>query len=398
MRPTLIFSGIVSVLVLFGLTGCKSEHKVAARELTSVRSWTVRPGMAAQEVRYSGSVEPLAQVTLAFRTAGIVQSVRTVQGINGRPRPLETGDFVAAGTVLATVRSAEYRARTSAAEAQLSDVRSGKDSAAAQVAEAEAAKSQAALDWDRGRKLFQVQAMTQAELDGIKSRLDASSARVEAARAQVSSAEARIDAARASTDESRVALNDTTLVAPFSGYVVSRSVERGAFMDTGTSAISLADLTRVKIVFGVPDTGLAQLRPGAVVHARIDALGVDAIPATVESVSPIADSATRAFRVEAIASNPQRKLSAGMVASVVISTPAVREQLIVPLSALVRGAEEHDFAVLALEGSTVRKRSVRIGVAQGSSVAVLSGLTANERIVQDGVARLKDGEMVQILQ
>ncbi len=391
------------VWVLAGLSlmasGCgKKETVVAAKSLTPVRAFSVKASGAVPEMRYAGSLEATALVTLAFRAPGAIEAIHQVRGVDGRARALETGDCVAAGTVLARIRTTEFQARTDAARAQVSDATAARAASMAQVEEAQAGLAHAELDWGRAQKLLAGSAMTRAEGDAVKARLDAARSRVEAARAQVRVVDAKIESAAASAAESKVGLGDTVVVAPFAGCVVSRQAERGAFAQPGASAFVLADLNRVKVVFHIPDTELARLKPGARVEATVEALGNRELAAVVQSIAPAADAVTRNFRVEAIAANPGRELRAGLIASVRLPGGVLVSELTVPVSAIVRGAGDSAFTVFTLEGNTLRRQSVTLGAARGNEVVVTAGLREGQKVIREGVAGLVEGETVQVVE
>ena len=392
----------VCVLAAFSLmAGCsQKEAVVVAKSLTPVRAFVVKTTAAAPEMRYAGSLEPNTQVTLSFRAPGAIEAIHHVRGVDGRPRAVETGDCLPAGTVLARIRKTEFEARTNAAQAQIGDAQASRAAAMAQVDEAQAALAHAELDWGRAQKLLAGAAMTRAEADAAQARLDAARSRVEAARAQVRAVDAKIAAAGAVAAESQVGLGDTLLTAPFAACVVSRQAERGAFAQPGAPAFVLADLNRVKVVFHVPDTELARLKPGARVEATIEALANREIAATVQSIAPAADPVTRNFRVEAIAPNPGRELRAGLIASVRLPATAATAapELTVPVSAIVRGSGDAAFAVFTIDGNTLRRQPVTLGATRGNEVVITAGLTAGQRVVREGVAALVEGETVQVLE
>jgi len=68
--------------------------------------------------RYSASIEAIAQVDLAFKSAGIVERIYEVRGADGRMRSVQAGDKVAKDTELAQVRPPDYQQRVDQAEAQ----------------------------------------------------------------------------------------------------------------------------------------------------------------------------------------------------------------------------------------------------------------------------------------
>src|SRR5262245_45729677 len=102
--------------------GCASEKPVQ-KPLTPVRVTAVSGSAAAGGVRYSASVTPNAQVNLIFKSGGYVESITQRTGADGRVRPLEAGDKVSAGEVLAKVRESDYTDRVSQAAAQVAQAK-----------------------------------------------------------------------------------------------------------------------------------------------------------------------------------------------------------------------------------------------------------------------------------
>src|SRR5215467_4629821 len=86
--------------------------------------------------RYSASIEPFAQVELAFKSGGIIEQIYQVRGADGRMRNVETGDRVSRDTQLAQVRPLDYQHRLDSAVAQ-------RRQSEAQLAEDQAQPSQA---------------------------------------------------------------------------------------------------------------------------------------------------------------------------------------------------------------------------------------------------------------
>jgi RND family efflux transporter MFP subunit len=374
------------------LLGACSEKKVAADvkpAATPVEPYRVAMLPFEDEITYSAMTEPVAQVELAFRTGGEVSSLY----LNGG-RPLEAGDTVPAGAVLASLRVTEYQARLRSAEAQVGDMLAAKGSAEAQVLEARAAVTQADADLRRGEALFAAQAMTRAELDSVRARAEGARARLEAARRNVEGFEARINAARAVRDESAVPLGDTRLVAPFAAVVVARRVEKGSTVGAGTVAYVLADMRQLKVNFGVPDVALSRFGVGTAVKVRFEALDGQTFTSRVTSVAPVADGATRLFRVQGIINNPGIQVKAGMVGNVALENAPRKNMPAVPLRAVRRG-EAGSFAVMAIEKQRLVERTVTLGATQGSMVAIAKGLAEGELIVADGAPRLKAGDEVR---
>ena len=108
------------LLLALGLSGCRNEANASPRTSVPVKVKTAdkRPGSAA--TRYSGSLEPLARVDVAFRVSGYVEELGEIDTPRGR-RAIDKGDFVKKGTLLARVRTSDYAQRVATANAQVSE-------------------------------------------------------------------------------------------------------------------------------------------------------------------------------------------------------------------------------------------------------------------------------------
>jgi RND family efflux transporter MFP subunit len=120
-------------------------------------------------------------------------------------RNIEEGDRVGRGAVLVRMRSSEYEDKVRQASSQ--------------AAAAEAVATKAKLDFDRATHLYDSQSLTKPDFD--------------AARAQYDSSQEQLKSARAVTSEAEVALRDTSLIAPFDGDIVKKTVELGGFVAFG---------------------------------------------------------------------------------------------------------------------------------------------------------------------
>jgi multidrug efflux system membrane fusion protein len=173
----------------------------------------------------------------------------------------------------------------------------------------------------------------------------------------------------------------------------------------GSVAFTLADLTRVKAVFGVPDLLVGRVQIGTPLQITSEAFGTAEFPGRVTAVAPAADTQSRVFNVEVTIPNPQQQLKAGMIATVEVA-PAGDAAIpagapTVSVSAVVKSARQEGFAVFVAEGqgetATVRARDVGLGRIAGNRVAVSSGLEVGDRVVVSGASLLTDGDAVRVI-
>jgi multidrug efflux system membrane fusion protein len=368
-------SALYSILaVLAVVPACHGKQAKNSSPPTPIHVRAVHEPSDLRGARYSGTIEPATRVDVAFKVSGYVGQLLQVPGQDGKLRKAQEGDVVSAGTVLAVVRQGDYVQKLAAANAQL--------------AHALANAGQAKIDHNRTQRLLASNAVPVADGDLAKSRLAAAEALVRGAEAQASDAQ--------------ILLGDTSVRSPISGVIVKRDIEAGTFVGPGAPAFSVADISRVKFVFGAPASLLPRLTQGAPVTVHVDTIDAD-LEGTVTRISPTGDPKSHVFDVETTIPNADGRLKPGFVASLGFAPETKNAPTIVlPLGGVVRSAHDsRGFAVYVVrneEGTSVaRLREVTLGAVIGSEVQVVSGLQKGDLIVSTGATLLVDGSHVRIL-
>ena len=216
------------------------------------------------------------------------------------------------GDLLVEIDPSDFRARVEQARANLASAQSQSEQAKAQVVvdeakveqqkaaatalEAEALRAEA----DRKRYLdVQGLAVSQSQRDLAQAQARSSGANVEAARQQVKAADAQVSLSRASVEtaiagvkqaEASVELAElnlswTKIVAPAAGRVARRTVEQGAYLQTGQSMLAIVP-EDVWILANFKETQLTHMRPGQPVGIHIDAYPQREYKGKVDSLQP----------------------------------------------------------------------------------------------------------------
>jgi RND family efflux transporter MFP subunit len=381
----------------------------------------VRAGMAEEiqpnpEERYSVSIEPFEKVDLAFKSGGIVDRILQVRGADGRMRNVQTGDRVAANAELAQVRPLDYQhaleqaeAQHAQAQAQLAQAQAQRAQAQAELAGARANFNTAQVEYVRTSNLFQSASMVKQQYDEAKGRYEADSAAVAAAEEGVKAAEDGVKAAEnggakaaAAVKEAKLSLRDTTLNAPFAGWITARNVDRGSLVDGKTIGFTIEDTHLVKAAFAIPDFRLSGIRRGQKQPVLLEPLQRTAT-GVVTSISPHADPQSRVFTIEVTLDNAREDIRPGMIGSLVLGrTRDSRPRLVVPLTAVVRApGDPNGFAVFRLTErggkSCASAQIIELGETYGDSIEVTRGLSAGQKIISLGGAQLHDGQQVSVI-
>jgi membrane fusion protein (multidrug efflux system) len=181
----------------------------------------------------------------------------------------------------ADLAAADSRVRQAEAQILVDQAKADQQQAAVIAAQATATRTEA----DRARyESVQSQAVSRSQLDMAKTQANAATAEVEVARHQARAAAAQVDldraevaTARAQTrqaqtrlDQAQLQLSYTTVVAPRDGRVTRRTVEQGAYLQTGEALLALVP-EDLWVVANFKETQLERMRPGQPVQIRIDA-------------------------------------------------------------------------------------------------------------------------------
>lgn len=257
------------------------------------------------------------------------------------------GDFVEAGQILVEQTNTEQSALLAEAKANVDDM---------------LAKLRRLEDMG-GRNLVSISELDQA-------------------RAQAGAAKGRYDAIVAR-------LNDRLVRAPYSGLLGFREVSPGALLTTNTPITTLDDISVVKLDFSVPEIYLSELKSGLKIFARSAAWSDRQFEGEISTVNSRVDPVTRAVTVRAMIDNHEGLLRPGMLLTVRIESRA-REVVAITESALIQIGDE-SFVYAAGPGNVAIKRTVETGISRNGMIEILTGLNAGDRIVIEGVGKLREG-------
>lgn len=216
----------------------------------------------------------------------------------------------------------------------------------------------------------------------------------ESFKAQHDAAAAAVAMADATLALARRRLRELTVTAPFAGIVKERKIAPGEYVREGDALVVVIRVHPLKLQFELPEKHAGRLVLGQEISATVTSLPGAVFPGRVATVFPALDQATRTLRAEAAVANADYRLRPGFYASVRVPLAAVPSAVVVPRAAIVsRDGTDH---VFVLDGDRVRLVRVTIGIQDGDSLEVLTGLSPSDAIVIDGAATLTDGERVRV--
>lgn len=203
------------------------------------------------------------------------------------------------------------------------------------------------------------------------------------------------DAARARMEAIRVRLADRVITAPFAGVLGFRNVSPGTLVQPGTVITTLDDVSVIYLDFAVPETLLGALATGQTIEAKSAAWPDRAFQGVIRSLDSRVDPVTRSIQVRAAINNDEGLLRPGMLLSVeVYHRP--RQSLSVPEIA-VSAVRDRRFVYRLGPENTAEEVTVTIGSRRRGEVEILEGLSAGDRVITEGLVRVRDGTPVQVV-
>jgi RND family efflux transporter MFP subunit len=227
-------------------------------------------------------------------------------------------------------------------------------------------------------------------LNQLASRNNASANQLDEARAELDMIIQEIRRAEVSVAQTSRRIDQTRVLAPFSGVVVERQVQVGEFVGRGSQVARLVDTENREIRAQAPLSVSSYIHEGLEVSVKHQE---NATLSPVKRVIPVGDERSRMFEVRIAANDPAWVIGSPVRVALPNSDP--RELVAVPRDALVlRGSEI--FVLRVTSENVVEKVSVNTGIGLGSLVEVIGDVSGGDRVVTRGAERLKPGQEVVI--
>lgn len=187
-----------------------------------------------------------------------------------------------------------------------------------------------------------------------------------------------------------------TIYSPLSGIVLSKSVNVGEYVKTGSSLYEIADLSHVWVYLDVYEQDMVWLKKGETVSFTASALPGQTFRGTIDFIEPVLNQNSRTVKVRAVADNPDNVLKPGILITATIDHSTGNKMLSVPASAvLLTGERAVVYVAVPDKEGVFEGREIIIGPRSGDYYSVKNGLDEGEFVVTNGAFKI-DSEM-QIL-
>jgi len=305
----------------------------------------------------------------------------------------QEGAFVKKGQLLFEIDPRPFRAAVDQAEGQLAQARALLDNA-------QAVQGRTELDVNRYTPLAKEQAASQQDLDNaVQNNM--------AAKATVATAQAQIKTAQAAVETAKISLDFTRLTAPIDGIAGQAQLQVGALVNLSSGTVtSVSTVDPIKVYFTVGEPQYLAwrkrfptetTRQAAAKNLRLELILADGSTYVHQGTFFFADrqvnESTGAIRIAGLFPNPGNILRPGGYGKVRAVIRVQPDALLVPQRAVTELQGGYQVAVVD-DQNKVSIRSVKVGDRVGNQWVIAEGLKRGERIVAEGVQKVRPGMQV----
>jgi len=190
-------------------------------------------------------------------------------------------------------------------------------------------------------------------------------------------------------------LSKTIIKAPFSGTIDEVFVEQGQVVAPSQQGLMrIVNLSNMYVSTSVPETYIGKLKVGTEVDVILSSLG-KTYKGKVRQIGSFVNPSNRSFGIEVSVPNPENLLRPNQVANLKITDYLNKNTIVVPTNVIQEDGQENKFVYIVTnsDGKTgiAKKAIVKLGQSSDNVTEIISGLSAQDIIVTEGITTISDG-------
>jgi membrane fusion protein, multidrug efflux system len=341
LRVTIL--GLWSLLLLVGCGGGQGQEEPEEDDAVSVRTLEVTPGTFYEVGEYYGTATGIEEARLISVSGGRVNQILA-----------QVGDQVEAGQPLARIDA---------------------DKAQSQYETAILQERIAREDLDRQRRFLEMGNTPQVAVD---------------------QAELAWRQARTNVLEARRVLDGALAISPVDGEVVAKHIDLYDELAPGQPTFTVADLSRMKVVVGVPEGDIAGIDSLGAAEVRFQSFPGHVWTAEATSFSRKRSNNTLSFDVELVLDNEERILLSGLTATVRLVLRELEDRIVIPSEAVI--SQGRNSYVMIANSTTARRIPVTLGPSNTEQTVIAAGLAPGDEVIVEGINQVSDGTQVRTVE
>ncbi len=399
-KISMILIGLLAV----GIDSCAKKEEPLPDKISTVSGAQVEILQnAPQEELYEsvGTVRSKTTSVLSPRIMGYIVAVHVREGDQVQPGQL----LVAVDDRDAAAQLRKAQAGLREAQEMLAEVEQNIKAAESAKASAEANRTLATSTFHRYQVLWERRSVSPQEFEEVQARYQARTAEaaragemVQALLARKEQVLSKVEQARAEVDNARLSVSYGRIFSPLAGVVTTKQAEMGAMAAPGVPLLTIEDDRHYRLEATVEEIQISKIHLGSPVRVRIDALGQMEWPCRVAEIVPAADPASRTSVVKIdlpeMGKQAGRKILRSGLFGKARFPVGQRKAITIPQKAILRRGQLQE--VYVVDSSDIaRLRLIKTGKVYGERAEVLAGVHEGERVIVEGMEKVREGMRVQ---
>lgn len=212
----------------------------------------------------------------------------------------------------------------------------------------------------------------------------------------IMSAQASYSNAKTQVTIAEKALADSTIRAPFSGFISERLVAAGEYVTTSSKLVTLVRTNPIRLNLQLPEPDTSKIRVGIPVSITVSAYSGRQFAGRISAINPSLDSNSRSVIAEAQIDNSENLLRPNMFASGRILQEGSVSGVFVPKTAVSANNNTDSKRIFVIVDGVARLKVIQTGIEEGDHIQIISGLEGNETVAVSSLNELFDGMPVQV--
>lgn len=355
---------LASVLML---NGCWKKKETAVQPVQKPHVTVERAAYKTYTERFNfpARVDAVNSVVLKARVAGFLKD-----------RLFEEGDIVKKGQMLFALEREPFEAKVA--------------EAAANLAKAEADAKNAKLNYERALELRKTGNVSQSTVDTRE--------------AQNNVAKGAVLQAKAALNLAKLDLSYTNVKAPFTGKIGLSDYSVGEYLPANSTLATIVSYDPMYVMFSVSEREFLKMQSTGALKADGDDMAISLVmgdssvyrySGRLDFTDVVVDNYTDTVKMRAEFPNPAKQLVAGQFVSVLMEYESPVEKIVISQAALMSSAVSKNVYVVNAQNKVVN-RIVTVGTEQGKNIVILDGLEAGDRVIVNGLQKVRPGVEVVV--
>lgn len=361
----MIKRSLLALLSIIIIASCKNKENSESESNQAVNEYPVIEVFTkdiTSKLEYVAQIHAVQNVEIRARVEGYLEAILVDEGIT-----------VTKGQALFQINQEEYQAELNRANANLKS--------------AEAETKSAEVELERVKLLVEKNVIAKTELDLAEAKLEI--------------AKAKIEQAKADKIAASVKLANTYIRSPFNGIIDRIPFKIGSLISEGSLLTSISDIESVNAYFKVSEVEYLKYfnnkENDSLMNSKVQLILADGtvypFNGKIETMETEFEIGTGSLAVRAKFKNPDKVLKHGSTGKIVINE-VLRNSVIIPQKSTLE-IQDKNYVFLLDNNNMLIMKSFKPAQRYGDFYIVSEGLKAGDKIVYEGVQRLKEGKVIQ---